>query len=290
MKYQIHNIQLIEGLPQQNSFETEVSKKKVLLEKVLRNYEKHLVLKLYISRTSTYLFKISVSLKLKGKLLYIEDKGKNATNLACDLLDKLTNTVKKQIVKEKKERLFKRKHRRKESFAEHIQTLHNHYLQNDKEQFDHLIKELLPALNTYILRYLKTKGSGIKINLSINEILDEIYINLYEQFDKLPVNTDDAISWIYGTAREYLEKILAQNNHEREKIDISRLAAEEIKSLEEKFTADAEGELMMYDELDDISYIKKSYGPEILPEDAFVEYPDTELLTEDIKKALEKFN
>ncbi len=287
MRYIVHNKQLIEDLKQQVSFDTVISDKISLLERVLSNYRKHLVLDIYISKTTTFLLKVSVSIKMKSKLIYLEDEGDNPLALVGDLLEKLRNIVKKQLAKEKKEHLYKRKFRRTETFAEYAQKLDEFYFQKDRQQFNHLITELIPALRTYILRYLKTHGHDIKLILTIQEIIDEVYIFLFDKFNERPALTENITSWVYSTAKEYLDKMLSENTVKNEQMDISMLAAMEIKSFEEKFTAGADGELIMLEDLDDISYLNEHYGHEIFPEDALIDHPEIHPLSEDIKEALE---
>lgn len=287
MRYIIQNKKLIEDKEQQDSFELIVAEKIRLLERVLSNYRKHVVLEIFISKTTTYLLKISVSVKLKSKLIYLDGEGDNPTALVGNLLEKLRNIVKKQLVKEKREHVYKRKFRRTETFAEYAQKLDEYYFGKDRQQFDHLIKELIPNLKKFILRYLKANGHDIKVILTIQEILDEVYINLYDRFNERPVITDKITSWVYNTAKEYLDTMLKENAIKNEFMDISKLAALEIKGLEEKFTLDADGEFVMFEDLDDISYINEHYGIEIFPEDALIDYPEIHPLSNDINEALE---
>lgn len=286
MKYIVHNKTLIGNLEEQSIFEQKISRKISLLDRVLSNYKKNLVLDIYISKINSHLFNVSLSLKLKSKLLYLEDKGDNIFSLVNDLLEKFRNIVKNQTAKERKEHLFKRKQRRTESFAEYAHQLDIYFAQKENEQFNHLIKELLPSLKTYTMRYLKTHGHNIKLKLSVQEILDEVYINLFDRFNERPSAINNISSWIYGITREFLEKYLAENEIKIEYLDISKLAANELKSLEEKYTMDADGEIVLLEELDDISYMNKNYGAEMLPDNAFISFPEIHPLSEDINLAL----
>ncbi len=287
MKYIVHNKALIGDSEEQNIFEQKIARKISLLDRVLSNYKKNLVLDIYISKINSHLFKVSLSLKLKSKLLYLEDEGNNILLLVNDLLEKFRNIIKKQTAKERKEHLFKRKQRRTESFAEYAHQLDTYYAQKENEQFNHLIKELLPSLKTYTMRYLKTHGHNIKLKISVQEILDEVYINLFDRFNERPSTINNISSWIYGITHEFLERYLEENIIKFEQLDISILAANELKSLEEEYTVDADGEIVLLEELDDISYMNKNYGAEMLPNDAFISYPEIHPLSKDIYLALE---
>lgn len=290
MRYIIHNKNLIGDLEQQNSFEKKISTKINLLKRVLSNYRKNLLLEVYVSKVNSHSYKVSLSLKLKSKLLFLEEKGSNILTLANNLLEKLRNVTKQQIVKEKKEHLYKRKQRKTESFSEYAHHLDSYYAEKENEQFKHLIKKLLPSLHSYILRYLQTHGHDIKLRFSVQEIVDEVYIHLFERFNERPITSDDLSSWIYNITREYLEKHLMENSIEKEQLDISKLAEAELKTMEEKITTDAEGEIILLEELDDISYNYDHYGPEVLSENAFVDYPEMDPISEDIQNALDCCN
>lgn len=217
----------------------------------------------------------------------MEEEGINILTLVNNLLEKLRNITKQQVVKEKKEHLYKRKQRKIETISEYAHHLDAYHAQKENEQFKHLIKKLLPSLHSYILRYLKTHGQKIKLHMSVQEIIDEVYIHLFDRFNERPVSSESLSSWIYNITREYLEKHLKENPIERNQLDISKLAEAELKTLEEKITTDAEGDIILLEELDDISYNYEHYGPEVLSENAFVEYPDINPVSEDIQNALD---
>lgn len=290
MRYIIHNKNLIGDIEQQNSFEKRISKKIDLLKRVLSNYRKNLLLEIYVSKVNSHNYKVSLSLKLKSKLLYLEEKGSNILMLANNLLEKLRNITKQQIVKENNEHLYKRKQRKTESFSEYAHYLDTYFAEKEKEQFEHLVKKLLPSLHSYILRYLQTHGHDIKLHMSVQEIVDEVYIHLFDRFDERPISSDNMSSWIYNMSREYLEKHLKENFFEGEQLDISKLAETELKTLEEKITTDAEGEVILLEELDDVSYKYEQYGPEVFSKDAFVDHPELDPISDDIEKALDCCN
>jgi len=290
MRYIIHNKNLIGDTKQQNYFEEKISKKINLLKRVLSNYRKNLLLEVFVSKVNSHCYKVSLSLKLKSKLLYIEKEGNNIIVLVNELLEKLKIITKQQIFKEKKEHLYKRKQRKTESFSEYAHHLDIYYSQKEKEQFEHLIKKLLPSLHNYILRYLQTHGQDIKLQMSVQEIIDEVYIHLFDRFNERSMSSNCLSSWIYHITREFLDNHLKENPVEKEQLDISRLAEAELKTLEEKITTDAEGEIILLEDLDDVSYKYEQYGPEVLSNEAFIDYPELNPFSEDIKNALDICN
>ena len=271
MKYVIHHQDLLGTKEKQHFFEEEVAKKIKPLENILSSYSKHPFVEIYLSKISPTLYRVSISLKLKSKLLYVETKSENPLQLIHPLIDKLRDSVKKYLVSERKEQLFKRKARREEAFAEHAHKLEQFYAEKEREQFNHLIQQLTPSLKQYALRFLKLHGKDRKTALTMQEILDEIYIALFERFSERPAETDKQTAWSYKIANETLKKLVERYTEDAaHKVDLEALAEQEMKSLEEMYTRDADGNLVMYEELDDISY--KTYGAEIFPTDQLSEY------------------
>ena len=271
MKYVIHHQDLLGTKEKQHFFEEEVAKKIKPLENLLSGYSKYPFVEIYFSKISSTFFRVSVSLKLKSKLLYFEAKGEKPLILINALLDKLRSGIKKYLATERREHIFKRKVRRTEAFGEFADKLDHLYAEKEREQFNHLIQQLSPSLKQYALRFLKLHGKDRKTALTMQEMLDEIYIALFERFSERPAETDKQSAWSYKIANETLKKLLEQYTEEAtHKVDFEALAEQEMKSLEEMYTRDADGDLVMYEELDDISY--KTYGAEILPMDQLSEY------------------
>src|SRR5690606_33983333 len=130
--------------------------------------------------------------------------------------------------------LFERKASRTATFAEHTNTLEQLYAENEIKQFNHLIQQLSPALKEYTLRFLKMHGQGRRTNLTLQEILDETYLALFERFDERPADADRQSAWIYKIANETLRKILDQHTEAiADQLDVQTLAAREMKSMEE---------------------------------------------------------
>jgi len=135
---------------------------------------------------------------------------------------------------------------------------------NIKDLLDKIqpIKKDLMRYVRYRLRRLERKGILPQNMLTPEEIFDEIIAELAKV-----TNSEDDLKDIKINAFEiamllldrYEEKELPQ----RKKIPIHKLLEEELKSLEEKFTVDADYDYVMLEELDDISYQTDKYKPKI---------------------------
>lgn len=185
--------------------------------------------------------------------------------------------------------------------AENLKELRNSPLKSEVGEFRALLKRNLPDLQSYIARRLNmahATGALSRQALSVKEILDTVYLELFERFKDRPGETGGIETFIYKVVDEILERELDEIEYERKYfIDLHQLESREWKDLEEKFTVDADGELVMADELDDVSYDRKMYGlasVALEDSDAFseIETPlqeyDKKFIHQEIRKQLMK--
>ncbi len=138
---------------------------------------------------------------------------------------------------------------------------------NNIKDFGKALSKFIPNLRKYIrtkLKIAETKKKVPKGMYSTDDILDEIYLKVFNEFDETDLDQDKLKLKLFTLTNELLsEKIKAENWRER-KLDIDELMKEELKSLEEKFTVDADGDFVMFEELDDISYKQKEFKPNLI--------------------------
>ena len=160
----------------------------------------------------------------------------------------------------------------------------NEFKQNKQldKFFEHL-NENLPDLKRFIKQKLHiAEKNGIipKGFYAPEDIIDEVYQIIYEEFD--PNWTENQIKTkIFQLAIEKLNQILKQESQKPEKVDIDALIEQETRFLDEKITIDADGEFVLVDELDDISYHQKDAQPHYLILDRNTEEKLLELYDKD---------
>jgi len=146
-----------------------------------------------------------------------------------------------------------------------INTLAQHKQANDRNAFIAVLNEFLPRLKKYVANRLRTavrKGWVPRGMYDPMDIVDEVYLAVYEQFD--PELTPEKLRVLmFRLADAKLEEIIAQEREHMKDLSIEELAARELKELEEHITADAEGEVVFVEDLDDISYHQDDYRPKI---------------------------
>jgi RNA polymerase sigma factor (sigma-70 family) len=280
MKYAIHNKHLIEPESQQKFFEEEVQKKIKRLEKDVSHLEQEkkgnaviLNVDIFIKKEGKRLYSISVSLSLKGKTLVLEDKGEIPMLVVNELLDKLRRQLRDHLAIRRREYLYKRKNRQSAFMIENMDRLSSYRKKDERESFVQLLTQLLPSIRSYIQRRLEmAKATGLNKNgvLTLDDLADETYTRVFELFDTKPDIAENLLPWVYQAADAVLNERLGEIDFEKMHITgLGKITKAEIKSMEEEFTADADPDLVMMEELDDPSYNTDQFNPvEILKDNA----------------------
>jgi RNA polymerase sigma factor (sigma-70 family) len=150
-------------------------------------------------------------------------------------------------------------------YKDHIDGLNKAKSVKNRHHFKSSINRILPDLSNYIARRLNIAHStGLidKRGVSPEEIIDMVYLKLYDNYDLFRGSFSDLETWTYQAVDEVLEDQLNEKAFERENlVYLQKLEDLELSGLEEKFTADAEGELIMIEDFDDVSYTRKLYDP-----------------------------
>ena len=91
--------------------------------------------------------------------------------------------------------------------------------------FNETIVSLIPTLKSYILNYLVENGLNKKSELTVTELIAEIYLMLYDNINERPTDDTRFSGWVFYKAKKWLDTYLAQSsNISPEQIDIQRLA------------------------------------------------------------------
>ncbi|GAA0892723.1 hypothetical protein GCM10009122_24020 [Fulvivirga kasyanovii] len=243
MKVTIHNKHLLKGDGQTSQFEEAI--------KHHQNWFEKLNALVNLNRLDAYLteqpggLKATFYLKQSHNQIFVEAEGKDPAALAEQLMTRLKSRYLRQLISS-------RKRIRLDIARDNLSQLENLKKREDRERFGFLVKQLLPAIRGFVARYLSHVNSQVTKEFTIDDLIDEIYVELYE------------------TLEDFLEKYGAKDGE----VSLEKLAAEELKNLEEKFTADAEGELIMQEDLDDAFYTNGQMGNEILTNDALLDLPE----------------
>jgi|GEM_PF-1185798 len=172
--------------------------------------------------------------------------------------------------------------------------LYKHKQENDFEQFYKKIATLVPELKKFMTGSLKAAESqGIldKGFYIADEMLDEVFLEAFKTFSSETDVTKLRRS-LFKTAIKKIEEKKAQEVPDD--VNTHALLKEELNTLGEEFTTEGDGDRILYEELDDISYQQKQgWSKEIYLDESFeqllvakLELHDASLLSNEKRRLL----
>ena len=87
-----------------------------------------------------------------------------------------------------------------------------------------------------------------------NEIIDEVVLELYETGQQKSLDSDALRMQMFNLLCHRLNSMMKSEEWHKDAISTKLILEEELKQLEENFTMDADNDLIMNEDLDDISY------------------------------------
>ena len=149
--------------------------------------------------------------------------------------------------------------------------------ENNQWAFNDAMRRLLPGVRKYISRWLNHAIKNDKIHAGkykVEDFVNELYILAYDHFHEVGQDSD-LYGWLFKQANKLLEDAEVEDKFDDfffKTIDSYTKA--EWEEMEEKFSTDGDGDFVMEEELDDISYVKNDY----LLKDVFIEDQEQELI------------
>lgn len=157
--------------------------------------------------------------------------------------------------------------------------------ERNKESFNEELLNILPEVKNYINRRINAaikRGNLPKEKYKAGDFFNQLFIEVYDHIEELKDDKDFYL-WIYKKTDELLEDIIIEeefNDFFFKNID--DYSKPEWDAMEEEFSTDGGGDLVMIEELDDMSYKRNDYTLNHV----FVE--DNKELIEKIDKGLNK--
>lgn len=134
--------------------------------------------------------------------------------------------------------------------------------EDKKEEFNSLLLKVMPEVKRYIIRKLNIAMSKHLIprgKYKPEDIMDQLFIEAYDHFDEIE-NKEDFHPWLFIKADSLLDEIMIDEEFDTLFIDnIDSYAQTEWDAMIEKFSVDGDGDYVMLEELDDISYRRHDY-------------------------------
>ena len=134
--------------------------------------------------------------------------------------------------------------------------------EDNKKAFNALLLKVMPEVKRYVAKRLHTalvKGHMPRGKYKPDDFTDQLFIEAYDHFDEI-AGEKELHPWLFKKADKLLEDVLVEEEFDNfffENID--DFAKSEWDTIEEKFSVDGDGDLIPFEELDDVSYRKHDY-------------------------------
>ena len=159
---------------------------------------------------------------------------------------------------------------------------------------DKKVLRIVPLLHPYVKQRIRVGeyyGIFPKNMYRSSEIIDDAILKVYEDGMQNDIEVNDLRIVMFELVSKKLNSLFENEKWHKKNISTKFILEEELKQLEENFTVDADFDLIMNEELDDISYHQNDQEPQVLPYDgeqngvlSFLEMDDMEIFEEHRKK------
>lgn len=151
--------------------------------------------------------------------------------------------------------------------------------EGDLSTFNNLLLKAMPEVKRYVNKNLNRALSNGKIDRNkyrADDFIDQLFIEVYEHIDEIE-NEKELYPWMFKKVDELLGDILVEEEFDSlffENLD--NYSKPVWDAMQEKFSTDGDGDLVMKEEWDDISYAKNDY----VLNHVFVEDGDQEIIVQ----------
>lgn len=236
-----------------------LAKQATKLDRYITNYSKPLVLEVHVKKPGPATYLITQLVDMKTKPLVIKNKEDDPIAAFMKGFDAIRHRLIKQMRKERRQYQRNRKMiiaARLEEIAEPLEAVRQ---EQDPELFTALLKKVLPHLVGYIRRRIRQANMTHTLRkkaMKAEDLVDELYLQLYEHFDEAPTgNPQEFYSWLYRQADLLLKEVIhLEQTNENMAVSVEEWKKKHNKSMEENYSVDADGDYLMSEEFDDPTY------------------------------------
>lgn len=134
--------------------------------------------------------------------------------------------------------------------------------ENDQKTFNVELLKILPDIYRYVNDRLKTAVANGKLNkgmFSPNDFTDQLFIEVYDHMDGIK-DENELHTFLFKKVNELLDDSLTEEEFDHVFFEnIDNYSKPEWDAMEENYSRDGDGDFVMIEELDDISYPKGNY-------------------------------
>lgn len=134
--------------------------------------------------------------------------------------------------------------------------------ENNQKTFNTELLKILPEIYRYVADRLKTAVANGKLNkgmFSPNDFTDQLFIEVYDHMDKIK-DENELHTFLFKKVDELLDDSLVEEEFDHVFFEnIDNYSKPEWDAMQENYSRDGDGDFVMIEELDDISYPKGNY-------------------------------
>ena len=162
--------------------------------------------------------------------------------------------------------------------------------EGNQVSFNKLVLKIIPEIRKYVNGRLSTaikKGHFSQGKYKADDFIDQLFIEIYDNIEDIESEKGFYL-WLFKKTNELLEDIVIEEEFDDFFFkNIDEYSKPEWDGMEEEFSTDADGDLMLIEELDDMSYNHNDYTLNSVfvenNEKALVEKLDKRLVEENIQ-------
>lgn len=134
--------------------------------------------------------------------------------------------------------------------------------EGDQASFNDLVLKIMPELKKYVNGQLNTaikKGHFSKNKYKADDIIDQLFIEIYDNIDEVE-DEKDFYLWLFKKTNALLDDIVVEEEFDDLFFkNIDTYSKPEWDAMQENYSTDGGGDLLMIEELDDMSYNHNDY-------------------------------
>ena len=150
-----------------------------------------------------------------------------------------------------------------------FKDLQRHKAADNKTEFDKILMQMLPRLQKYIehrIKMYEAKKWLPKNFYAPQDVLADVYMNAYTEFERIN-NPQDLKIRLFSWADQIIGDYAVKENKipNSKKLPVNQLVKEELKFMLEDLTVNADGEVVLVNDLkdEDISYQQDEFKPKV---------------------------
>ena len=134
--------------------------------------------------------------------------------------------------------------------------------EGDQTSFNALVLKIMPQIRQYVNTQLNTairKGHFSKNKYKADDIIDQLFIEIYDHIEEVK-HEKDFYLWLFKTTNSLLDDIKVEEEFDDLFFkNIDGYSKPEWDAMQEKYSTDGGGDLLLIEELEDMSYNHNDY-------------------------------